>query len=72
MVLEESLSAYRLLSFCLLASPEAQQPTKIPRIGLLVLRDRTMEAARVLIDAFHQGLRELGTWKAQNVSWRYR
>jgi putative ABC transport system substrate-binding protein len=37
---------------------EAQQPTKIPLIGFLVTSSRSAIPAR--IEAFRQGLRELG------------
>ena len=45
-----------LLALC--ASAHAQQPTKIPRIGYLSAASRSAIAARV--EAFRQGLRELG------------
>jgi len=58
------------LLFALSVSAEAQQPTKVPRIGYLtasslsVLTDRT--------DAFRQGLRELGYIEGKNIviEWR--
>ena len=45
-----------LFAFC--SSIEAQQPTKIPRIGYLTGATPDGQAARV--EAFRQGLRELG------------
>ncbi|TMA91467.1 MAG: hypothetical protein E6J74_22090 [Deltaproteobacteria bacterium] len=55
---------------CALCVPaEAQQPTKIPRIGYL--GGATSNAAR--IEAFRQGLRELGYMEGKNlvIDWRY-
>ena len=50
---------------------QAQQPTKIPRIGLLSYASLSANAAR--IEAFLQGLRELGYVEGKNivVEWRY-
>jgi len=50
---------------------DAQQPTKIPRIGFLIGTSPTANAARV--EAFRQGLRELGyvEWKTIVIEWRY-
>jgi putative ABC transport system substrate-binding protein len=52
----------------LLAAPfvtEAQQPTKLPRIGYLVFNSAVI--ARDLLIAFRQTLRELGWIDAQNI-----
>jgi putative ABC transport system substrate-binding protein len=49
---------------------EAQQPTKIPRIGFLASGSHSSEAAR--IEAFRQGLRELGYVEGQNIVIEYR
>ena len=49
------------------AIAEAQQPAKIPRIGLLRPSRSDHGGSRVLIDAFRQGLRELGYVEGQNV-----
>jgi ABC-type uncharacterized transport system substrate-binding protein len=48
---------------------EAQQPTKIPRIGFLAATGSTSGR----IDAFRQGLRELGYVEAKNtvIEWRF-
>ena len=47
-----------------LCSPgEAQQPTKVPRIGYLTVASLSSNAARV--EAFRQGLRELGHLRAK-------
>ena len=49
---------------------EAQQPTKIPRIGYLTAASLSAIAAR--IEAFRQGLRELGYVEGKNIviEWR--
>ena len=44
----------------------AQQPTKIPRIGYLSASSAAVLSARV--EAFRQGLRELGTWREETLS----
>jgi putative tryptophan/tyrosine transport system substrate-binding protein len=48
----------------------AQQPTKIPRIGFLGASSASVLAAR--IEAFRQGLRELGYVEGKNIfiEWR--
>jgi putative ABC transport system substrate-binding protein len=59
-----------LLTFFLLtlSLAQAQQPTKIPRIGLLQLRvAATLTAPDPLADAFRQGLRELGYVEGKNI-----
>jgi putative ABC transport system substrate-binding protein len=49
---------------------EAQQPTKIPRIGYLAGGDAT--SARPPVEAFQQGLRELGYVEGKNILVEYR
>ena len=53
------------------AIAEAQQPTKIPRIGYLSAASPSAVSAR--IEAFRQGLRELGYVEGKNIviEWRY-
>ena len=53
------------------AMAEAQQPTKVPRIGYLTAASPSAFAAR--IEAFRQGLRELGYVEGKNIviEWRY-
>jgi ABC-type uncharacterized transport system substrate-binding protein len=60
------------LLFCLLmtvllitASTQAQQPTKVPRIGSLYAGDPSTQSAR--IEAFRQGLRDLGYVEGKNI-----
>ena len=45
---------------------EAQQPKKIPRIGVLVAGSASVASQR--IKAFEQGLRDLGYVEEQNVT----
>src|SRR5207247_1868121 len=48
----------------------AQQPTKVPRIGYLTASSLSANAAR--IEAFRQGLRELGYVEGKNIVIEYR
>ena len=52
-------------------SAEAQQPTKVPRIGFLATVSPSTISDRV--EAFRQGLRELGHMEGKNIviEWRY-
>jgi putative tryptophan/tyrosine transport system substrate-binding protein len=54
----------------LCASAEAQQPTKVPRIGYLFGASLSADSAR--IPAFRQGLRELGYVEGKNIIIEYR
>jgi putative ABC transport system substrate-binding protein len=56
--------------FALCSSAEAQQPTKIPRIGYLIGSSLSTSSARR--EAFRQGLRELGYVEGKNIviEWR--
>ena len=51
---------------------EAQQPTKIARIGYLVTGSLESPETRVTLDAFRQGLRERGYVEGQNIVIEYR
>src|SRR5262250_1125212 len=67
-----ALSSF-LLGLILLAGTvvtEAQQPKKVPRIGFLSGFSSSSDRKR--IEAFHQGLRELGYMEGQNVFVDYR
>src|SRR5262245_62281879 len=62
-----------LLSTSILVSvhfAEAQQPTKVPRIGFLLAPSRS--AVSESLDAFRQGLREIGYVEGQNIIIEYR
>ena len=52
------------------ARAEAQQPTKVPRIGFLGATSPSAISAR--LDAFRQGLRELGYVEGKNILIEYR
>jgi putative ABC transport system substrate-binding protein len=56
--------------FALCFSAEAQQPKKVPRIGFLGAASMSANSAR--IEAFRQGLRELGYMEGKNIviEWR--
>jgi putative ABC transport system substrate-binding protein len=57
--------------FALCSSMEAQQPTKVPRIGYLSASSAAALSSR--IEAFRQGLRELGYGEGKNIliDWRF-
>jgi ABC-type uncharacterized transport system substrate-binding protein len=63
------LVAVMLLAVAVIAA--AQQPTKIPRIGFLMSTSPSAGSAR--IEAFRQGLRELGYVEGKNIviEWRH-
>ena len=67
---------FRKIVFCLpltlflLTPAQAQQPTKIPRIAFLGTASASIVAARV--EAFRQGLRELGYLEGTNIIIEYR
>jgi ABC-type uncharacterized transport system substrate-binding protein len=56
--------------FALCSSAEAQQPARIPRIGLLIPGSASSFSARV--EAFHRRLRELGYVEGKNIVIEYR
>ena len=58
------------LLFALCPSAEAQQPKKIPRIGFLGAASMSANSAR--IEAFRQGLGELGYVEGKNIVIEYR
>jgi putative ABC transport system substrate-binding protein len=57
--------------FALCSSADAQQPTKVPRVGHL--NTATLFAIAERIEAFRQGLRELGYVEGKNIviEWRH-
>ena len=57
--------------FALSVPAQAQQPTKIPRVGYLATNSLSVISARV--EAFRQGLRELGYVEGKNIliEWRF-
>ena len=62
---------FALCSLRFASSAEAQQPTKVPRIGYLTAASLSAISART--EAFRQGLRELGYVEGKNIviEWRY-
>jgi putative ABC transport system substrate-binding protein len=54
--------------FALCSSAEAQQPTKIPRVGILFIGGRDQPH----LEAFKQGLRERGYTEGKNIVLEYR
>jgi putative tryptophan/tyrosine transport system substrate-binding protein len=67
-----SVPAFALcaLLFALCSSAEAQQPAKVPRIGWLTAS--SLPAMTQRIDAFRQGLRELGYVEGRNIAIEWR
>ncbi len=61
------LVAVVLLAIAVIA--EAQQPAKVPRIGYLAAGPASVNPAR--IEAFRQGLRELGYVEGKNILIEY-
>lgn len=57
------------LAICAMVA-QAQQATKIPRIGFLVASNSSASSAR--IEAFRQGLRELGYVEGKNIAIEFR
>ena len=53
-------------------SVNAQPSAKIPRIGLMVTGSLQSPEARVQLDAFRQGLRQLGFTEGRNIAIEYR
>jgi putative tryptophan/tyrosine transport system substrate-binding protein len=73
LALRPLLLALSLLSSLLLApcsSAQAQQPTKIPRIGYLAAGDPATDSTRA--EAIRLALRELGYIEGQNIAIEYR
>src|SRR5262250_2830484 len=62
------LVAVLLLAVAVIA--EAQQPKKVPRIGVLSAGSRSSASSR--IEAFRQGLRDLGYIEGQNIIIEFR
>jgi hypothetical protein len=58
------------LLFALCVSAQAQQPTKVPRIGFLIASNPSPVSAR--LEAFRQGLRELGYVEGKSIVIDYR
>src|SRR5262249_8059421 len=61
-------SVLSAMFFALGLSAEAQQPTKIPRIGFLFIGSKDQPH----LDSFRQGLRDLGYVEGKNIAIEYR
>jgi putative ABC transport system substrate-binding protein len=70
--IRQSILFWLLATVLLTTAPpaEAQQPKKVPRIGLLIATTHSAQLTR--IEAFRQGLRELGYIEGQNITIEYR
>ena len=69
MVIRTAVQAIVTLALGVFAAPlaaDAQQPVKVPRIGLL--QSGSLSVNRHFADAFRQGLRELGYVEGQNIA----
>ena len=64
------LIAVALVAFAVIA--QAQQPKKVPRIGFLVSGSPSSTREVGQVEAFRQGLRELGYVEGQNIAIEYR
>jgi len=63
------------LTLSLLATPlaaDAQRAGKVPRIGVLSTNSHASEASVYHLEAFRQGLRDLGYVEGQNITVEYR
>jgi ABC-type uncharacterized transport system substrate-binding protein len=58
--------------FALCFSAEAQQPGKVPRVGILSPGSREPDSYLQLLEAFRQGLRDLGYVEGKNIMLEYR
>jgi len=64
-----------LLATCIATTvslAEAQQPTKVPLIGFLNVSSAIDTETKLRLDAFRQGLRELGYVEGKNINIEYR
>jgi putative tryptophan/tyrosine transport system substrate-binding protein len=70
--MSSKLLFWLLTTVLLITAPfvQAQQPARIPRIGILFASSASVQSAR--IDAFRQRLRELGYVEGKNIVIEYR
>src|SRR5258706_925162 len=70
--MSKQICVWLLATVLLTTAPlaEAQQVTKIPRIGFLFVSSLSSNSAR--IEAFHQGLRDLGFIEGKNIAIEWR
>src|SRR5215813_15089417 len=65
-----AVMAVALMTLVSAYSTQAQQPQRIPRIGFLIAASQSTDPSR--IEAFRQGLQNLGYLEGQNVLIEYR
>ena len=65
-----ALASALVLILALVTRDEAQQPKKVPRIGFLAAASASSQASR--LEAFLQGLHELGYTEGKNIAVEYR
>jgi putative ABC transport system substrate-binding protein len=65
------LRAFQALILTTIHPAEAQQPTKVPRIGFAVGQGSTKNPGPI-VEAFRQGLRDLGYTEGKNILVEYR
>ena len=65
-----ALGLFCALLFALCFSAEAQEPKKVPRIGMLVQSSPSFVSTQ--LEAFRLGLRQLGYLEGQNIAIEYR
>ena len=70
MLLSYLALAFAFVLFALPLAADAQQLTRVPRIGIISPLDRSSGTPD--IDAFKQGLRELGYVEGRNIAFEYR
>lgn len=68
MATKKSLTLLGILIFATVQIAQAQQPRKIPRIGIL----RVGKPPDAFVDAFRQGLHDIGYIEGQNIALEYR
>jgi putative ABC transport system substrate-binding protein len=66
-------SAVLVILLVLASSAEAQQPTKVPRVGYVAQRNKpTVATPDVAADSFQEALRTLGYIEGKNIVFEYR
>ena len=67
-----AILVFALLAFLSTHVADAQQPGKVPRIGYLMQQDAPAGSPSRLLEAFLEGLRELGYVEGKNIAIEYR
>jgi len=63
---------FSALLFLLSFPAEAQQPKKVPRIGYMTAGFPSSTSTKEIVEAFRQGLQELGYIEGKNIIIEYR